>query len=44
MGAPAANQLDNRAMQWWGNWLANVLIYLLALWHRSGLDQLSLQL
>ena len=39
---PAAAQPDNPAMQWWGNWLANVLIYLLALWRRSGFRQLSL--
>ncbi len=39
---PAAGQPDNPAMQWWGNWLANALIYLLALWRRSGFRQLSL--
>jgi GNAT superfamily N-acetyltransferase len=39
---PAAGRPDNPAMQWWGNWLANVLIYLLALWRQSGFRQLSL--
>ena len=39
---PAAGQPDNPAMQWWGNWLANVLIYLLALGRRSGFRQVSL--
>ncbi len=39
---PAAGQPDNPAMQWWGNWLANVLIYLLSLWRQNGFRQLSL--
>lgn len=39
---PAAGQPDNPAMQWWGNWLANIPICLLALWRQSGFRQLSL--
>ena len=39
---PAARQPDNPTMQWWGNWLANVLVSLLALWRQSGFGQLTL--
>ena len=39
---PAAAQPDNVAMQWWGNWLANVLIGLLAMGRQSGFRQLTL--
>ncbi len=39
---PAASQPDSPAMQWWGNWLTNVLIYFLALGRQSGFGQLSL--
>jgi GNAT superfamily N-acetyltransferase len=39
---PATTQPDSPGLQWWGNWLANVLIFLLALWRRDGFGQLSL--
>jgi len=39
---PAASQSDNPAMQWWGSWLVNVLIYLLALWRQNDFGLLSL--
>jgi len=39
---PAARQPDNPRLQWWGNWLANILIFLLALWRRNSFGQISL--
>ena len=39
---PAATQPDNPVMQWWGNWLVNVLVYLLAMGRQHGFRQLSL--
>lgn len=39
---PAATQPDSPGLQWWGNWLANIVIFLLALWRRSNFGQLSL--
>jgi L-amino acid N-acyltransferase YncA len=39
---PGTSRPDNPAMQWWGNWLANVLVFGLALWRRCGFSQVSL--
>jgi len=39
---PAASQPDSPTLQWWGNWLANILVFLLALWRRNSFGQLSL--
>ncbi|MCP4540240.1 MAG: GNAT family N-acetyltransferase [Chloroflexi bacterium] len=39
---PAASQPDNPTMQWWGNWLANILVSLLALGRQNGFGQLTL--
>jgi hypothetical protein len=39
---PAASEPDSPGLQWCGNWLANFLVFLLAMWRRNSFGQLSL--